>query len=457
MHNSNYDTSNMPPPLEDDTVEPTYNYMPESMVALSSGQYQHPLTQGDLGGRGGYVFANPGPHPGHVTVPHESVSLMRHLIEDVYCMAPQAPLNGADRYPDIYDTRVGPFECRRNISPTDEHPPTGPYMPQRGAPPHDPASSVPRACWPSTGGPAYTPPALAPAPSVPNTSFLWQSAFDISHGGYHHETPTPWDRTGAHILPSMQFSMQPLAQSYPTPEYAAASAPCGGCTAMDVPHSDFHPGQHQEPGWTDSSLRARSNYQQSRRLRYEGPKPFVHQTTRSRHKVRQTLTTNIQRTQADDPGDEDTGLSAQRYLPMPPRGPSTPPPATSVRRKTGAMKAKPKPKPKTQAPRPAPAKRTRRRIPPPPGMPKVEKVGKTRYGCPHEGCNKDYSRAYDVKRHYWDHVDDKLIWVCMECFGVYTRYDNALKHFKLVHNREALDEDILMIQCTMEQIALWGV
>ncbi|TFY71537.1 hypothetical protein EVG20_g1482 [Dentipellis fragilis] len=140
---------------------------------------------------------------------------------------------------------------------------------------------------------------------------------------------------------------------------------------------------------------------------------------------------------------------------MPPRGPSTPPPATSARGNRGGMKAKAKAKMQTL--RPAPAKRTCHKIPPPPGMPKVRKVGANRYGCPHEGCNKDYSRAYDVKHHYWDHVDDKLIWVCMECFGVYTRYDNALKHFKLVHNREALDEDILMIQCSADQIALWGL
>ncbi|TFY60871.1 hypothetical protein EVG20_g7262 [Dentipellis fragilis] len=348
---------------------------------------------------------------------------------------------------------------QRDLSPTDEHPLAVPYMPQRGAAPQDPASSVPRACWPPTGSPAYIAPVHVPAPSMLDPPFVGPSAFDTSHGGYHHEAPTPWDRTRSCIFPEMppptQFSTQPpRGQSYPTPEYAAAGVPCGSCTAMDVPHSDFQPDQHQEPGWTDSSLRTRTNHQQSRRNRREGSNPLVHQTHRSGHEVRQTLKNNIRRTQANDLGDEDIpGLSAQRYLPMPPRGPSTPPPATSARGKKGGAKTRVK----TQAPRPAPAKRTRRKIPPPPGMPKVKKVGEKRYGCPHEGCNKDYSRAYDVKRHYWDHVDDKLIWVCMECFGVYTRYDNALKHFKLAHKREALDEDILMIQCTTEQIALWGV
>ncbi|TFY60873.1 hypothetical protein EVG20_g7260 [Dentipellis fragilis] len=459
MFDYSKNTSNMPPPLESDAAPNNYSYTPESIVALSSGYHQHPVTQGELDAHGGYVFAHPGTHPSYAAALHcEPVSLMRRPTEDVYCMAPQAPSNGAHTCPDIHNMRTGPYECRRGLSPTHGHPPTIPYMPQRDAASHDPPSSVPRACWPPTTGPAYTPPAPVPAPSVSEAYFFWPSAFDTSQGGHHHEAPTPWDRIGSCTLPEvpppMQFSAPPLAQSYPTPEYAGAGAPCEGFGMMDMPFSDFQPGQHQEPGWTDSSLRTRSDYQQSRRLRCEESNPFVHQTTRSGHKVRQTLKANIGRTQANDLGNEDvTGLSAQRYLPMPPRGPSTPPPATSARGKKGGAKARGK----TQDPRPAPAKRTRRKIPPPPGMPKVEKVGDNRYGCPHEGCSKDYSRAYDVKRHYWDHVDDKLIWICMECFGVYTRYDNALKHFKLAHKREALDEDILMIQCTTEQIALWGV
>ncbi|TFY60872.1 hypothetical protein EVG20_g7261 [Dentipellis fragilis] len=424
----------MPPPLEGDPAyNVNYNYMPGNMTTLSSGQYQHPVAQGELDARGGYVFANPGTHAGYAAAPHEPVSLMRRPIEDIYCMTPQVPFNGAHTCPDIHNMRAGPYECRRNLSPTSGHPPAIPYMPQRGAASHDPASSVPRACWPSTGGPAYTPPAPVPAPSVSEAYFFWPSAFDTSHGGYDHEAPMPWDRNGSCTLPEAplpaQFSVHPLTQSYPRARIywcwcALWRLVCGGRAPFGFP--------------TRSTPGTRLDR-------------FDLESTKELSTVKET-----ERTQADDLGDDDvTGLSAQRYLPMPPRGPSTPPPATSARGNRGGMKAKAKAK--TQAARPAPAKRTRRKIPLPPGMPKVEKVGENRYGCPHEGCSKDYSRAYDVKRHYWDHVDDKIIWVCMECFGVCTRYDNTLKHFKLGHKREALDEDILMIQCTTEQIALWGV
>ncbi|TFY71534.1 hypothetical protein EVG20_g1481 [Dentipellis fragilis] len=283
----------------------TYNYTPESIVALSSGQYQvmfsHPLTavwvteamyatpasRARRARRSWQAYIHQPRCPpcescytkyrqsnvahvpvshlsqGYAAAPHEPMSLMRRPIKDIYCMLPQAPSHGVRRYPDVYDARIGPFDCRRNLSPAHGHSPAAPYMPQRAAASHDPASSVPRACWPPMGGPAYTLPVPVPMPSVPEEYFFWPSAFDTSHGGHHHEAPTPWDRTGSCILPEMppptQFSTQPpRVQSYPTPEYAAAGAPCGGCTAMDVPHSDLRPGQHQEPGWTDSSLRTRS-------------------------------------------------------------------------------------------------------------------------------------------------------------------------------------------------------
>ncbi|TFY67628.1 hypothetical protein EVG20_g3875 [Dentipellis fragilis] len=186
----------------------TYNYTHENIVTG-----YHQVTQGELDARGGYVFAHPGTHPGYAAAPHEPVSLMWRPIEDVYCMTPQAPLNGVHRSPDIYDTRVGPFECRRDQSPTQGHPPAIPYMPQWDAASHDPPSSVPRACWPPTTGPAYTPPAPVPAPSVSEAYFFWPSAFDTSQGGHHHEAPTPWDRIGSCTLPEvpppMQFSAPP--------------------------------------------------------------------------------------------------------------------------------------------------------------------------------------------------------------------------------------------------------
>ncbi|KAA1480090.1 hypothetical protein DENSPDRAFT_846469 [Dentipellis sp. KUC8613] len=85
-------------------------------------------------------------------------------------------------------------------------------------------------------------------------------------------------------------------------------------------------------------------------------------------------------------------------------------------------------------------------MPRPPGMPEIIRIGAGAYACPHATCSKTCTTTYDVARHYWKHLPERVMWTCTRCGETYTRSYNALRHFRKVHRDEGPREGEIIME-----------
>ncbi|TFY52172.1 hypothetical protein EVG20_g10674, partial [Dentipellis fragilis] len=443
----------------------------------------HLNTQDDVGS---FEFADL-MHSDHAPQNPEPFTLTHRPEEDIYRIQLQVQSTGLYGHQSTYNTEA--YQQDYRLSATAHAIPSMSLMTmqaQQGSAPYGDADSIPRAVWPASiasgSGYAATAPALSatfnhsgmtgaqdfisPPVLTSSSSASYQEPYHGSptttswnvipsyaaYSGPHHAAPASWDARGSHPSPeatpmppdprTMPSIEQLLAHQRSMPGYDGTSAQYGG-EAGYMPAETFEPIQYRDPRQTSASLRQARSRAQSRRLGRERVAPVVSRTARLGQRDNQTLKANNYRTRAFDLGDGNiTGQSSEGCLLVPPRGPSVPTPAPSAGISTGTAKVGRAAKAKTSRKRRDLAMPLPHRMPP---VPEIFVDGKTRYMCPWEGCGKSCARCHDTKRHYWRHVDNRPRWWCTRCDRLYTRSDNAGRHYRKIHtdDKKKAKEDIV--------------
>ncbi|KAA1478435.1 hypothetical protein DENSPDRAFT_667546 [Dentipellis sp. KUC8613] len=427
--------------------------------------HQYSIPQTILGAHGAFELTKP--DPGASFAPHaEQFPLRSRPLENVYLRVAQVPLGGTYDLPDLYAAGIGSSSGQRYYSdvPLASYAPPAPllHLPQHWSPETIPfgfaaSPTVPRSLWVPDDGARYeqhvypTPAAVNPA-HVHGGYFPQAPSFDGLHARSHYGDPS--------IAPMPPFSMallgaQPPTQAYPMPGYGEGP-PHGGLNTANVPYGTFQPDQQMDSGRMDTSLRQTSSYKLSRIQRREGTEPFPRQAARPGRKARETLGNDTHRTQGDDLGYKSLGQYTTECLHAPSQGPHAPPPTTEARAsKTTSRNERTQ---KTQSPAPAPLlvpaavpavrttrrRRRRRCIPREEGDPAAIEMGNGKWGCPHPGCGKDFTRARDAERH-WSSLHKGVLWLCLTCGTTVTRSDNLPRHYEAIHHRDELDGEVVLV------------
>ncbi|TFY55511.1 hypothetical protein EVG20_g9291 [Dentipellis fragilis] len=415
----------------------------------------HLNTQDDVGS---FEFADL-MHSDHA--PQEPFSLTHRPDEDIFRVPPQERSTGLYSYQHMYSTEGHQNNSFFVPAHAATSAPSMPIQTQHESVPYGDAHSVPRAAWLPSSGSGYA--VTAPSATLNHSDITGAQDFILppmpapsyaSYSGSSHEASMPWNAMSSYPLPdatptppdprTIPSMEQLLAHQRSMPGYDGTSAQYGG-EAGYMPAETFEPIQYQDSRQTSASRRQAKSRVQSRRLGRERVAPVVPRTARARQQGSQTLKDYNYRTREIDLGGENnTGQSSQGCLLVPPRGPSVPTPAPSAGVSTGTAKVG----------RAAKAKASRKRrdlaMPPPHRMPPVPEIfvdGKTRYMCPWEGCGKSCARCHDTKRHYWRHVDNRPRWWCTRCDRLYTRSDNAGRHYRKIHtdDKKKAKEDIVQV------------
>ncbi|TFY51863.1 hypothetical protein EVG20_g10805 [Dentipellis fragilis] len=454
------------PPFDGDQLAQQITLTPDDVVFLR----EHGLHLNTQDNVGSFEFADL-MHSG--PAPQEPFSLTHRPDEDIFRVPPQEQSASLYSYQHMYNPEG--YQNNRSFVPAYATPsvPSMPIQTQQGSAPYGDAYSIPRAAWPSSNGAGYAITAPAPSTTLDHSDMTGAQDFTLppvltssssapyqesyhesptscdaipsyaSYSGPNHAAPASWDTIG---LPPPPRGNANAAE----PADDAVNRAIAGSPTLNA--RTFGPVQyHQQPGYTNASLRQASSRVQSRRQTRERVAPVVSHTARSGQQGNQTLKDNNKRTREIDLGDRNTtGQSVQRYLIVPSRGPSVPAPAPSAGVSTGSAKVG----------RAAKAKTSRKRrdlaMPLPYKMPPVPEIlvdGKTRYMCPWEGCGKSCARCHDTKRHYWRHVDNRPRWWCTRCDRLYTRSDNAGRHYRKIHtdDKKKAKEDIVQVNGDMTE------